>query len=351
MKRGSRALIPQPARKGRLCSVLGLSLLFFLLFRCLSVAAELPLVRIAQAAFNEKVLALLIGVEQGFFRKHGVNVEVINIRTGAQTMAAMASGDIQIAITIPVSVLNAAVGGMDIAFFGGVVNRADGDFVTAPSIRRAEDLRGQRLGVQSIGGGVWSLAMLALEHLGLEPKRDKILVMVVGDLSVLTQAMAIGRIEAAYLSYTFSTLLKEKGFHVLLDIGRAPIPYQGLGLVASRSYLRQNPQILDSVLRGVLESIAFIHSPANKEVTLKSLAKNLRLTSSKEAESGYDVLQWLYSLDIRPNLKGIQNMQRLLVVTNPRVAAVKTEDVVYEAAVDRVQKSGFYEELVNRARR
>ena len=79
MNRGSRALIPQPARKGRLCPFLALSLLFLLTFRCLSVAAELPLVRIAQAAFNEKVLALLIGVEQGFFRKYGVNVEVINI--------------------------------------------------------------------------------------------------------------------------------------------------------------------------------------------------------------------------------------------------------------------------------
>jgi hypothetical protein len=40
-----------------------------------NAAAELPLVRIAHGAFNEKVEALWIGVEQGFFRKHGVNVE------------------------------------------------------------------------------------------------------------------------------------------------------------------------------------------------------------------------------------------------------------------------------------
>ncbi|MBI2358300.1 MAG: ABC transporter substrate-binding protein [Deltaproteobacteria bacterium] len=338
-------------RLKNLCICSALVVLFLALSFSSAQAAEMPLVRIAQAAFNEKMLALWIGVEQGFFRKHGVNVEVINIRTGPQTMAAMASGDIQVAYTIPGSILNAAVGGMDVAFFGGIVNRADGDFVTAPGIRRAEDLRGKKLGVQSIGGGVWSLAMLALEHLGLEPARDKILVLVLGDQSVLTQAMATGRIDAAYLGYTFSTLLKEKGFPVLLDIGRSPIPYQGLALAARRSYLKQNPQILDSILRGALESVAFIYNPANKDVALKSLAKNLRLTSSKEAESGYEVLQWLYSLDIRPNLKGIQNMQRLLAVTNPRVATVKAEDVVYDAAVDRVQKSAFYEELVTRTKK
>ncbi len=96
--------------------------------------------------------------------------------------------------------------------------------MVAPGIRGAENLKGKRLGVQSIGGGVWSLSMLALEHLGLEPTRDKITVLVLGDQSVLTQAMATGRIDAAYLGYTFSALLKEKGFPVLLDIGRAPIP-------------------------------------------------------------------------------------------------------------------------------
>jgi hypothetical protein len=56
------------------------------------------------------------------------------------------------------------------------------------------------------------------------------------------------------------------------------------------------------------------------------------------------VLQWLYNLDIHPNTKGIQNMQRLLAVTNQRV---KLEDVVYEAAVERVQKSAFYKELLS----
>ncbi len=328
-----------------------LVLLFLTLNLGFAQAAELPLVRIAYGAFRETVLALWVGVEQGFFRKHGVNVEVIAIRTGGQTVAALASGDVQIAYTIPGSVLNAFVGGMDVAFFGGVVNRADGDFVVAPSIRRAEDLRGKKLGVQSIGGGVWSLAMLALEQLRLEPTRDKILILVVGDHSVLTQSMLTGRIDAAHLGYTFSTLLKDKGFHILLDLGKAPIPYQGLALAARRSYLKQNPQVTDSILRGVLESIAFIQNPTNKEAAVRSLAKNLRLTSAKEAESGYEVLQWLYSLDIRPNVKGIQNMQRLLAIINPKVAGVKAEDVVYETAVEFIQKSAFYQELVNRAKR
>jgi ABC-type nitrate/sulfonate/bicarbonate transport system substrate-binding protein len=325
---------------------------FFLFVLALrSDAAEPPLARIAHGAFNEKITALWIGVEQGFFRKHGVNVEVINIRSGPQTIAALSSGDIQIAYTIPGTVLSAAAAGMDLAFFAGVVNRADGDFVASPGLRGAEELRGKRVGVQSIGGGVWSMTMLALEHLGLEPARDKILLMVLGDQSILTQALATGGIDATYLSYTYSASLKEKGFNVLVDMGKAPIVYQGLALATERSYLKQNPQIIDSIMRGVVESVAFIQRPAQKETVLKSLMKNLRLKNSQDAETGYQALQWLYSLDINPSLKGVQNMHRLLALTNPKMKSVKSEDVIDQAPVERLQKSAFYRDLVAREKR
>ena len=315
-------------------------------------AESLPVVRLAHAAFNEKVAALWIGVEQGLFRKHGVEVRLIYIRTGPQTIAAMAGGEIELVYTIPSSVLSAAAGGMDLIIFGGIVKRAEGDFVVAPSIRTAEDLKGKRVGVQSIGGGIWSQTMLALEHLGLDPTRDKIAVMVIGgDQSTIAQALASGTIDAAYLGYAFSSFVKGKGFRVLLDLGQAPIPYQGLALIGRAPYLKQNPAVADSVLRGVLESVAFVHNPARKEVVLKSLMKNLRLSNVREAESGYDALQWLYNLDITPTLTGIRNMQRLLAITNPKVKAIKAEDVVDEDSVRRVAQSEFYRELVARAKK
>ena len=215
-----------------------LLLLLSLTFAGESQAAELPLVRIAHGAFSEKIAVMWVGAEQGLFRKHGVNVEVINIRNGPQTMAALVSGDIQVAYTIPGSVVAAAASGLDVAFFAGIVNKADGDFIAGPSIHSAEDLKGKRIGVQSIGGGVWSMAMLAIEHLGLEPNRDKMTILIIGDSPVLAQSLETGGIEATYLNYTYSRSLKEKGFPVMLDLAKAPIPYQGLA-AASRRVLPQ----------------------------------------------------------------------------------------------------------------
>lgn len=314
-------------------------------------AAELPLVRIAHGAFSEKVAVMWVGAEQGLFRKHGVHVEVINIRSGPQTLAALISGDIQVAYTIPGTVVSAAAAGMDVAFFAGIVNKADGDFIAAPSVRGPEDLKGKRLGVQSIGGGVWSMTMLAVEYLGLDPNRDKMIVMIVGDSPVLAQSLESGGIEATYLNYTHSRSLKDKGFPVLLDLGKAPIPYQGLAAATRRTYLRQNPQIIDSLMRGFVDSVAFIHKPSNKEAVLKSLTKNLRLKNVQDAETGYEALQWLYSVDVKPTIVGIRNMHRLLALTNAKVKTVKTEDVVDEAPARRLENSAFYREVVAQAQK
>jgi NitT/TauT family transport system substrate-binding protein len=332
-----------------------LVLLLGCLFRILSApanAVELPVVRLAHAAFNEKVEALWLGIEQGLFRKQGVEVQLVYIRTGPQTIAAMVSGEIQMIYSIPAVVLSAAAGGMELAMFAGIVNKAEGDIVVAPTIRSPEELKGKRVGVQSIGGGIWSQTMLALEHFGLEPTRDKINVMVIGgDQSVIAQALANGIIDAAYLGYAFSSGLKAKGFRVILDLGKAAIPYQGLALIGRSGYLKQNAALVDAVLRGVLDAVAFVQTPARKDVVVRSLMKNLRLSDVREAESGYSALQWLYNLDVTPEMTGIRNMQRLLATTNPRVKAVRTEDVVNEDSVRRVKLSAFYRELVERAKK
>ena len=71
----------------------------------------------------------------------------------------------------------------------------------------------------------------------------------------------------------------------------------------------------------------------------------MRTAHPTGTETGYQTLQWIYSLDIKPTLAGIQNMQRFLALSNPKVKSVKTEDVVDEAPWQRLEKSAFYREL------
>jgi ABC-type nitrate/sulfonate/bicarbonate transport system substrate-binding protein len=54
----------------------------------------------------------------------------------------------------------------------------------------------------------------------------------------------------------------------------------------SRSFVASSPGTIENVLRGLLDSLAFIHNPANKAQVMKSLAKGLRLRRVEDAEDG-----------------------------------------------------------------
>ena len=97
-------------------------------------------------------------------------------------------------------------------------NRVTYDLVARPGIKTPEDLRGKKFGVQSIGGTVWMGAILALEHFGLDPDRDKIAIIAAGDQTVLAQALANGTIDATVLDGVQSRPLQRQG---LSDFGRA----------------------------------------------------------------------------------------------------------------------------------
>ena len=81
-------------------------------------------------------------------------------------------------------------------------------------IKRPEDLKGKFVAIQSIGGGGWANNILALDYLGLEPDRDNIRFIVLGDQPSRIQAPETGRAQAS-MGSTFSAPLKKKGYTVL----------------------------------------------------------------------------------------------------------------------------------------
>src|SRR5262249_59200613 len=85
--------------------------------------------------------------------------------------------------------LAAAVGGKELKMIASLSSRENLDLVARPGINSAKNLRGKRFGIQSIGGGVWKTATVWLEHFGMDEKRDAIQMIVIGDVTILSQAL------------------------------------------------------------------------------------------------------------------------------------------------------------------
>lgn len=226
-----------------------------------------------------------------------------------------------------------------------ISSRVSWKLIASPQIKRAEDLRGKRFGVQSVVGSTWMYAMLALEQLGLEPKRDNISFLPIGDPVTIGHALEAGRIDAAVLDPTLSQRLMNKGFTQLVDLAKTSAIFPGLGVGVTRAYLEQHANGLEKLVAALTEGLVFVHRPANKSMVLKILMKHLRINDPSVAESGYQDHLLTLNRKPYPSLDGLRNAQRLMAQQNPKVAALKVEDLVDARFVRKLDESGFIDRL------
>jgi len=299
---------------------------------------------VTYGGLNERSGVLFVAKDAGIFQKHGLDAQVVNVRSGAVGLSALAAGETQFhGGSATGASIGAMAGGLDLVFVAGLINKLDGTFVVAPNIKTPADLKGKKIGVQSIGGGVWMFSMLAFDHWGLNPERDNIQFRIIGDQSVMAQALATGGIiDGAYLGYVFGAQLERQGFRVLADLLKLGIPFQGLGIMARRSFVDRSPETVERYLRAMIETIKFISTLENKPVVIKSLMRTLRLSKVEDAEAGYDMMKVLYDRRIFANVDGLRNVIRILGRSNEQIRKLKAEDIIDERIARKLEKEGLF---------
>ena len=295
---------------------------------------------IGYASTTPRLMPLWMARDQGFFAKYGIESEPVLLRSGATLVTGMASGDIQIGRTAGAAVLSAVAAGHDIKMLATFSSRNSYDVVARPNIKRAEDLRGKKLAINSVGGGTWIGAMLWLEHFGIDPQRDQILLQSVGDQGVQSQALESGVVDVVFVDSVYSKLLKQKGMNIIAESTELKQPLVSQSTIVPGPFLQRHPDIAEGYLKGEIEGIAFAVSPKNKSAVIKILMRRLRVDAAA-AEEGYSDM--LRGVDRKPmaSLEGMRNLQRLLKPRNPKIGDLRVEDVVDNRIMRKLEESGF----------
>lgn len=319
--------------------------LFLAIFNSSPAHAATPLTKVlvTTGSSSEREGALYVAQDQGYFRRYGLDLTLVQVRNGPVGMAALSSGESLMHWgSVSAANLGAIAEGADLIFVAGFINKLTGAFAANPKIKGPAELKGKSLGVNSLSGGTWIFTMLALDHWGLALERDKIQIRALGDNSVVSQALLAGNVDGAYLSYTYAKIVQNKGFRVLADLEKLPIAYQGTGIITRRGAIASSSVLIEGVIKGLLDGVAFIRVLENKPQVVKSLARGLRLKRIEDAEEGYQTMLGLYERKIYPSVDGVRNVIRLLGATNEKIRRLKAEELVDESVVKRLEKEGRF---------
>jgi NitT/TauT family transport system substrate-binding protein len=309
-----------------------------------SNAAQAPVkIVVGYATISASTLGLWLAQDEKIFAKNGIDADLVFMPGSPTLVAAINSGAIVVGFTGGTAILAAAAGGADFRVLAASHVRANHDLVVKPEIKRAEDLRGKRVGVTSIGGTGWMAAMLVFEQLRLNPDKDKLIVSAFGEMRIISRALEIGTIDGALVTGKFTSQFKRAGFNILGELER--VPMMGNAVVVKQSFLQSQREFLRNFIRAISEAQIFVLSPMKKQAVLKVLTRRLSITDPAVAE---DTLQDLLKrLDKKPipSIQGLRNIQRFLQTRNPKVAEVKLEELIDDSIVRELDKSGYFDRI------
>jgi len=309
-------------------------------------AAEQVLV--AYGGHNETAAPMWVGIETGLFKRRGLNVGMLQLRSGPVMMATLGSGSVQVVYAASSSGINAASGGMRISCIAFPVNRIGRHLMARKEIKSLEELRGRVIGVQSIGGGFWLQTMLLLDHLNIDPDKYQLKIRVIGDTATITQALITGQVDAAVLPYSFSERAKRVGFHSLADAGELKGALQLTGLCAQRDFILYSRDVTLRLIQGMVEAVVFIHDPKNKTNVMQVLKKNLLFDKLEDTEMSYNVLRQVATLEVEPNLEAWRTTQRIIGGVNPKAGQADLNQLLDRSLVRSLEESGFLQEMRRR---
>jgi NitT/TauT family transport system substrate-binding protein len=283
-----------------------------------------------------------IAQEAGLFKKYDLDVPMVFVTPGAPSVAAILSGDSEVAVIGAASITRPWVqGNKDPVFVGGIKSLLTHSIIAKPEIARPEQLKGKRIGVSRIGSNPHYFAVQALRHYNIDP-REVSFIQAGGAPETLAALVAQG-IDAAVLTVPTDAQALKLGYHYVVYGPDLKIAYAATTFITRRTIIAKRGPVIGRFMHAMAEAARIMH--VDREFTYKVLEKYLRVDDRKLLEASYNVE--IKALEPRLAMKpeGFQSTLDEIAPTEPRAKTVKPQEMMDTRYLDEMEKSGFFEQI------
>jgi ABC-type nitrate/sulfonate/bicarbonate transport system substrate-binding protein len=303
-----------------------------------AVPAAAQSLKVPFAALSPTYAPLWIAEQAGFFKKYGLDVQLIYISAGSVIIPAILSGQVDIANMSSAPALTAWARGAELATVGVTSNRLLHVVMTRGSIKKPEDLKGKKIGSDRYGSLSDLVLREALRHYNLAPDRD-VAVIQTGGLPERLGALKVGAVDGAIVAGDTALEAEKLGFHKVIDLSQLPIRYPGSTIVVSRSFLSGRRDIVKRFLRGWIEGIKT--AKTDKEFTVKVMQKFLKTSDRSILDKTFEIYKSVHEKVPSPDPKIMGVALKQIAATVPQAGQLKIEDFIDRSLISELESEGF----------
>jgi NitT/TauT family transport system substrate-binding protein len=307
-----------------------------------SFAASLMRTNFATSITSFSMTAVWVAQNRGFFEKYGLQVQFILMPRAPLAVAALMNGEIDMAVIGPGHLLNASLGGSDTVAIANFFQKLDYQFNARPEIKAPGDLRGKRIAISGPASTSHIVSLLALQQLHIDPQQARINFITIPGTEINRRiALETGTADATTLRGAVGDIYARRGYPSLFNFVGSGITMPQTMMVTTRRIAASKPQLVQAYLKAIIEAIAFLLDPANKDAVTRIVATHLRLTKAADAEETYQSVVDAFERVPYPNLEGMKRLHGILTSINPKLVEVRPETVVDDRPIHELETSGF----------
>jgi ABC-type nitrate/sulfonate/bicarbonate transport system substrate-binding protein len=320
-----------------------LHLLVVLILLCVSkpsVAQER--MRIAWAGSTPSNTPIWVADQKGFFKKNGLNAEVIAISASTIVIQALLTGEVDFIIAPSATLVTSRLAGADTVMVSTNLPLFIDHIVSLGDITSVEQLKGKIGGVNRLGTTSNMTLRLALRRLGVDPEKETKII-ATGENPQRLAALARNLTQFTLLGEPLVKEAEKMGFRDLFDIGTLKIPYHVNAVVTREKTVRERRPFVAKVVRAFTEALHFIKT--NKEETKALIGKNLKTTDPEGLERAYRAYNGAFPEIPYPNAEGVKTLLDDIAPRTPKAATADPKSFVDLSVVQELEASGFIKQL------
>jgi NitT/TauT family transport system substrate-binding protein len=301
-------------------------------------------VRVGVPSVGVANIIIFIAKEGKLYEKHGLDAEVITVNGSGIGSKALISGGLDVIPIATPTVIAANLAGADMAILAHTMPGVIHAMMVKPEIKRAEDLKGKKIGVSSLGSLTDFLVRTIAKKKGLNPDRDLTLLVMGGDSERL-MALRTGAVDASAMSHPGYGRARRLGFSMLWDSARE-IDYPWMEITTRRETIKKDRELVTNYLKAHLEGIALFKK--DPEFSKRVIKKTLRMDEDDLVAEAYEIYSKAFIPAPYPNLPGMKVSFEYVAMTRQDVWKHKPEEFADSSFVTELDKSGFIKSLYGR---
>jgi NitT/TauT family transport system substrate-binding protein len=319
-----------------------LLLLMVLFFRPDQSIAQGGRMTVGQAGVNPGAGLFTIALKEGYYKKHGLDVEIIKTNTTAAVQAMLAN-KMQLATGAGAAAFVTATleGAPPFVLVASWVNVFPYKIMAHKGIKKVEDLKGKTGHVGAPFGTIPDTALrFALNRLKIDAEKDvKLVQHSNADPASILAAMEKGEVQFGILAPPFDLIAEKRGYEMLLALPGLGIPWQQNGELVPASYLKSHRDNVVRFLRATAEASRFFFNQKGK--TIEYMTEYLG-RSPHETEYAYNQFRRWVDQNHRPRVETIKTTLEAIKKNTPKAATANAASFIDTSIADQLAKEGYY---------